>query len=99
MSIFLSADIKKDSTTTTSNKTNLIELLKEKYILTSSLSTIWVNTDGCSEQYIYASAIYLKSFMSQCYSFITNCGISAPGHGKEVVDGLNAIDKQYIYIN
>ena len=24
-------------------------------------------------------------------------GISAPGHGKEVVDGLNAVDKRYIY--
>ena len=24
-------------------------------------------------------------------------GISAPGHRKEVVDGLNAVDKWYIY--
>ena len=24
-------------------------------------------------------------------------GISAPGHGKEVVDGLNAVEKRYIY--
>ena len=24
-------------------------------------------------------------------------GISTPGHGKEVVDGLNAVDKRYIY--
>ena len=24
-------------------------------------------------------------------------GISAPGHVKEVVDGLNAIDKRYIH--
>ena len=35
--------------------------------------------------------------MSQCYSIIIDQGISAPGHGKEVVDGLNAVDKQYIY--
>ena len=35
--------------------------------------------------------------MSQCYSIIIDQGISAPGHGKEVVDGLNAIDKRYIY--
>ena len=26
-----------------------------------------------------------------------DCGISAPGHGKEVVDGLNAVDNRYIY--
>ena len=35
--------------------------------------------------------------MSQCYSVIIYCGISAPVHFKEVVDGLNTIDKHYIY--
>ena len=35
--------------------------------------------------------------MSQYYSIIIDRGISAPGHGKEVVDGLNAVDKSYIY--
>ena len=35
--------------------------------------------------------------MSQTYSIIIDRGISAPGHGKEVVDGLNAVDKRYIY--
>ena len=31
------------------------------------------------------------------YSLLIDRGISAPGHGKEVVDGLNAVDKRYIY--
>ena len=35
--------------------------------------------------------------MSQCYSVIIDRGISAPGYCKEVVDGINAIDKRYIY--
>ena len=35
--------------------------------------------------------------MSQCYSIIVDQGISAPGNGKEVVDGLNSVDKRYIY--
>ena len=35
--------------------------------------------------------------MSQCYSFIIDQGISAPGHGKEVVDVINDVDKPYIY--
>ena len=38
------------------------------------------------------------SVMSQTYSIIIDRGISAPGHGEEVVDGLNAVDK-CIYIN
>ena len=37
------------------------------------------------------------SVLSQCYSIIIDQGISAPGHGKEVVDGINTIDKRYIY--
>ena len=35
--------------------------------------------------------------LSQCYSITFDRGISAPGHGKEVVDGLNVIDKRYMY--
>ena len=37
------------------------------------------------------------SVMYQCYSFIIDLGIRAPGHGKEVVDGINAVYKSYIY--
>ena len=37
------------------------------------------------------------SVMSHTYSIIIDRGISAPEHGKEVVDGLNAVDKRYIY--
>ena len=35
--------------------------------------------------------------MSQCYSVIIDRGISAPRHDKEVVDGINVIDKRYIH--
>ena len=34
---------------------------------------------------------------SQCHSIIIYQGISAPGHGKELVGFLNAIDKRFIY--
>ena len=63
----------------------------------SESSTIWENTDRCEEQYICASALYLMSVMLQCYSVIIDSGISAPMHGKEVVDGVNYIHKPYIY--
>ena len=35
--------------------------------------------------------------MSHCYSITIDRGISAPENGKEVVYGLNAVDKRYIY--
>ena len=96
---FLSDDIKQDSATTTAHIKLLISLPNNKRVLTTSLSTIWENTDGCAEQYRCASALYLMSVMSQTYSIIIDRGISAPGHGKKLVDGLNAFDKRYIYIN
>ena len=37
------------------------------------------------------------SVLYQYHSIIIDRVISAPGHGKEVVDGLNAIDKRYMY--
>ena len=41
--------------------------------------------------------MYLMSGMSQILSVIIDLGISAPGHGKYVVDGLSAADKSYKY--
>ena len=63
----------------------------------SAWSKIWENTGGCAEQYRCASALYLVSVLSQRHSIIFDRGINAPGHDKEVVDGLNLIDKQYMY--
>ena len=94
---FLSDDSKQNPATNTAHRKRLIELLKEQKLLTSTLSTIWKNTDGCEEQYKCASELYLLSVLSQCYSIITDQGINATGNGKEVVDGLNDIDKRYIY--
>ena len=43
---FLSDDNKKYAATNTSHGKHLIELLKEQKLLMSTLSTLWVNTDG-----------------------------------------------------
>ena len=37
------------------------------------------------------------SVMYHCYSIIIDQGISAPGRGREVVDGFNDIDILYLY--
>ena len=93
---FLSDDSKQDSATTTAHIKLLIELLKKQKVLTSTSSKIWENTDGCAEQYICASALYLMSVLSQCHSIKIDRNISAPVHVKEVLDGINLIDNQYI---
>ena len=79
---FLSDNSKQDAATITAHRKRLISLFKEKNVLTTLLRKIWENTDGCAEQCICASELYLMSVMSQCYSIIIDQGISAPGHGK-----------------
>ena len=63
----------------------------------SVLSTIWENTEGCADQYRYATALYLMSVLFQFHSIIFDRGKSAPGHGKEVAGAINAISKRYMY--
>ena len=59
-----SDDNKQYAATTTSHSIRLIELLKEQKVLTSTLSTIWENTDGCAYQYRCACALYPMSVLS-----------------------------------
>ena len=75
-------------------------VLSESCLLSSDKkywNIAWSWRDGFAEQYICASAMYLMSVMSQFYSIIIDWGISATKHGKEVVYGLNYVDKRYIY--
>ena len=97
VSFFFSDDRKQDDTNITTHSKRLIEIFK--CIFTSALSIICENTDGCAEQYRCVSSLYPMSVLSQCYSIIIDCGISAHGHGKEVVYGMNVIGKRYIYIS
>ena len=79
---FLSDDRKQDADTTNAHRKRFISLIKDKKILTKTLSTIWENSDGCAKPYRCASELYLMSVMSQCHSIIIDRGISASGHGK-----------------
>jgi len=58
--------------------------------------TIYDTTDGCACQYRCAKAFFLLSVISAGRRIIIDRAIDAPGHGKGVVDGLNAIDKGYL---
>ena len=51
---------------------------------------MWENIDGCEEQYRCVTALYLLSMLEHAHNIIIDCGSGSPGHGREVVDGLNA---------
>jgi len=58
--------------------------------------TMWDQTDGCSKQYRCSIAYYLLSFLSSTFVIDIDRGIDTPGHGKDVVDGFNAVQKRYL---
>ncbi len=54
------------------------------------------NTDGCAKQYRCATALHLLSMLSAKYNITIGRAVAAPGHGKDLIDGLNAVDKMYL---
>ena len=69
---------------------HIIELLQTRTVLFSNMSNIWENTNVCAEQYCYVTSLYLSSLLAHAYYIIIDSGVLEPGHGREVVGGLNA---------
>ena len=57
---------------------------------------MWDQTDGCAKKYRCSIAYYLMSYLSTSYQIVLDRAVDTPGHGKDVVDGLNAVQKQYL---
>ena len=75
---------------------HLFEKKVESGRLVSGMSTVWEDTDGCAKKYRCALTIYLMTVLSSSYGIIMDHAMNPPGHGKNVVDGLNATDKHYL---
>ena len=60
------------------------------------MSTVWEDTDGLAKKYRCYLLIYLMNVLSSSYGIIMDRAMNAPGHGENVVDGLNATRKQYL---
>ena len=57
---------------------------------------MWDHTDGCTKQSICVKVLYLMSCLASKFDIIIDRLVDAPGHGKDVVDGMNAQDKLYL---
>ena len=57
---------------------------------------MWDQTDGCAKQYRCSIAYYPMSYLSKSYQIVLDRALDTPGHGKYVVDGFNAVQKQYL---
>ena len=54
---------------------------------------MWDQTDRCAKQYMCSIAYYLISYLSTSYQIVLDRAVYRPGHGKDVVDGFNAVQK------
>ena len=57
---------------------------------------MWDQTDGCTKQYRCFIAYYLMSFLSNSYQNFLDRYVDTPGHGRDVVDGFNDVQKRYL---
>ena len=58
--------------------------------------TIWDQTDVCTKNYRCPIAYYLKSYLSTSYQIVIDRAVDTPGHGKDVVDGFNDVQKRHL---
>jgi hypothetical protein len=76
-----------------------MEVLFDRLIESGAIgkkATMWDETDGCTKQYRCAKAFWLLSYLAVKYVTTIDRAIGAPGHGKDIVDGINATDKTYL---
>ena len=64
-----------------------------EYITEAKKSYVWEETDGCAKKYICTLAVYLMTIDSLTLKISIQIESGAPGHGKDVADGLSARDK------
>ena len=57
---------------------------------------MWDQIYGCAKQYRCSIALYLVSYLSKSYQIVLDRSVDIPGHGKDVVDGFNAVQKRYL---
>ena len=58
---------------------------------------MWVNKYGCTENYRFDTVLYLMPMLSQVFSVIIDHVISTLENYREFMDGLNTIDKRFLF--
>ena len=91
----LSDDSIQDSSTTHAHMTSMLNELKKGNKLKPKC-TIWESTYGCCKQYRCGASLYFLSLLSSNFNIIIDRMIGTPEHGKDIVDAINACDRQYL---
>ena len=57
---------------------------------------MWDQIYGCAKKYRCYIAYYLMYILSKSYQIVLDRAVDTPGHGKDVLDGFNAVQKRYL---
>ena len=72
--------------------------MKNRQLISVDIITVWYNTYGCAEKYIYATALYLLEILAHEYNIIINCGVGEPVPVRDVAGGLNLTYKHFLSV-
>ena len=89
---FLSDAKVQDSSVVNFNMDKLIRYLKAKGVMKAG-DLLLTNSDGCAAQYRCSTAFFFLSSLAITHSIAIDRAISCPGHGKDIVDGVNGTTK------
>ena len=93
---FLLDNKNQNAATTHKHMNLLLETMFSDGILKPHLGYMLDRTDGCQDQYRKTQVLNLLSYLAFKFRIVVDRSIKAPGHGKDMCDGLNAVDKHYI---
>ena len=88
-------DSRQDTSTIHAHMISLLNELQQCKKLKPKF-TILESNDGYCKQYRCGVSLYFLSLLSSNFNITIDRMIGAPGHGKGIVDAINACDKRYL---
>ena len=85
-----------DAATTHEHMSRMLDTYIKEYGPLPDNCVMLDHTDGCAKQYRCGNALFYLSVLANKYKIVIDRAIAAPGHGKSIIDGLNAVDKTHL---
>ena len=94
---WLSDEKQQDARTSFVNTAKLIETMQARgYLQPDEGHVLYVVSDGCAKQYKCANTLQTYNMLADRYRICIDVMITAPYHGKSLVDALAGLDKSVI---
>ena len=95
---YISDSSVQDASTSNQNTVEFITYLQQKKNLLprGTDANFYQQSDGCAKQYRSARSVMFYILLANRFLINCNIMITAPGHGKDMVDSLTGVDKRFL---